>query len=182
MQPPPCKHYSRGSAEHTYSTRTGLADFHCILFATAVVGRRRTRLVPAPASWQFECSAAGRLVLSSPRVHAPAPLAVLVASTMSAQQEYRPTSPFPIHWLMLGGAATYMLSKRPEKGIVSLQLLKLPPGALASQLFVRPLLPAHIACVLACCIRIPPPFARWNLPHVARMLELSPPDGRAIVL
>lgn len=32
------------------------------------------------------------------------------------QQEYRPSSPFPLHWLMLGGAATYMLSKRPEKG------------------------------------------------------------------
>ena len=37
-------------------------------------------------------------------------------SRMSAQQEYRPSSPFPLHWLMLGGAATYMLSKRPEKG------------------------------------------------------------------
>ena len=38
------------------------------------------------------------------------------APSGGARPEYRPSSPFPFHWLLLGGMATYMLSKRPEKG------------------------------------------------------------------
>jgi hypothetical protein len=53
----------------------------------------------------------------------PLPSACLATppAVMSGQPEYRPTSPFPIHWLLLGGAATYMLSKRPEKGAAQSQ-------------------------------------------------------------
>lgn len=57
-------------------------------------------------------------------------VAVTVAPAMAGttpvattHPDYRPRSPFPIHWLVLGGAATYMLSKRPEKGAPSASAL-----------------------------------------------------------